>query len=951
MRQILFAMTLIGILVGTSIPALASASINNQTLDQMHRTLGKALDTAYFNAGAQLDLIRFDMAGLQRQGVNVPQQIINKLSTLDKSMRQRWLVLDQTRAKIYEKIIKTPPAAPNYIKISVGESKTTCWFGVHKAKLTSVNGVSVKLPLSRFKYGTLKHYDGERAAFIYSNRTSAMFQGFLIPEKAKGPFQLHIVGHDNWGGVPVLRIAINGVTIYHGKSPFRNRWSQHTFDVPNTVLKADQSQIKAKRKELAEQLQALESKVRIFSKWAQEKVKEASTSTAKLRKRFVLKPLHISPDFWKHHFVRGVDYLPFSNKPDRVEYMLRSFRAAGTNYLRSLAGYSNSKALWPDTLHWAQVTGLPYYQVLRAWKRVRAWPSRHHKNPYAQPYKFVKWASKVAVPQVKGDSSVRVNLEWDEPTIHDKHAAKRPAIVKAFGEYIHKRASLLKKAGVEVPAHPKPIIKLPNPDQQVMWMEWQLFKCHIFGNFFHEVWNGLRRHGITPVPLIQKWVRQRPQRASWVDVAKAIPMVSTDLYLNSSIAEGYLIQMLNHAMPKGTTIFCAGSGYSSRTPRRFRRSLATAMTHADGVVEWTGVYFQKYRIPEMYWNKRRIDNLGRRFLSNWNPKYWYIVKNMFSKMERADAYLGHSKSAAHVAVLFSQRTALVETSHNTGLRASLPYYKKGLGIYSDLIRRHIPVDACIVESTTANNQWDKYDLIILSGASTLRPEDLQALRTWVRSGGTLITSANTSLCDQWGRPQDDYKLAKLFGAHYRGTAKGQSKFTVAGQTIQYNDNRSYARVAVEDGRVIGKWPNGDPALIQNRVGKGTVYLFTAKDLGGRSGASAPGGLYGNGWSGLASLFTKMIHQACPQPMVTVQGAPDGVELAIQRKGDARIIHLLDWGPKRTIQNIKLKVNLPTTWEAFNPALDRKFGNVTQGDLITIAPFKVHTMVVLKPTKE
>src|SRR5699024_1463572 len=118
------------------------------------------------------------------------------------------------------------------------------------------------------------------------------------------------------------------------------------------------------------------------------------------------------------------------------------------------------------------------------------------------------------------------------------------------------------------------------------------------------------------------------------------------------------LQLLNHANMDGTTIFVAGSGYAARTPRAFRRDMAAAMTHSDGILEWTNRYLGKYRVPNRYWRKRRTDGRGRLLLSNWNPQYWYIVKNMFQKMKRADQYLGHAPSTAKVAVMFSHRTAL-----------------------------------------------------------------------------------------------------------------------------------------------------------------------------------------------------------------------------------------------------------------------------------------------------
>src|SRR5699024_1725631 len=112
-----------------------------------------------------------------------------------------------------------------------------------------------------------------------------------------------------------------------------------------------------------------------------------------------------------------------------------------------------------------------------------------------------------------------------------------------------------------------------------------------------------------------------------------------------------------------------------------------------------------------------------------------------------------------------------------------------------------------------------------------------------------------------------------------------------------------------------------------------------------------GRLFGSGWKGLSALLKTMITRACPQPAVTLFGAPDGVELAIHQKHSAYVAQLLDWGKKRTINNAKLTVNLPGKWKAFNPALGKQLGTVSQGEMVSVAPFKVHTMIVLKSTEQ
>jgi hypothetical protein len=84
------------------------------------------------------------------------------------------------------------------------------------------------------------------------------------------------------------------------------------------------------------------------------------------------------------------------------------------------------------------------------------------------------------------------------------------------------------------------------------------------------------------------------------------------------------------------------------------------------------------------------------------------------------------------------------------------------GFYDALIKSHTPCDILDEESLRREN-IDRYSLLVLPNAACTGKEADGRLREYVRSGGNIIASYETSLCDESGRRQTDFGLADLFG--------------------------------------------------------------------------------------------------------------------------------------------------------------------------------------------
>jgi len=68
---------------------------------------------------------------------------------------------------------------------------------------------------------------------------------------------------------------------------------------------------------------------------------------------------------------------------------------------------------------------------------------------------------------------------------------------------------------------------------------------------------------------------------------------------------------------------------------------------------------------------------------------------------------------------------------------------------------------------------DRFKTLILPNIAALSDEQCRQLNAFVNRGGGLVATYETSLCDEWGAPRNDFGLADLFGVSFRGRARGR----------------------------------------------------------------------------------------------------------------------------------------------------------------------------------
>ncbi len=313
------------------------------------------------------------------------------------------------------------------------------------------------------------------------------------------------------------------------------------------------------------------------------------------------------------------------------------------------------------------------------------------------------------------------------------------------------------------------------------------------------------------------------------------------------------------------------------------------------------------------------------------------VAELYRRYASWEKYLRNERPLARVAIVYSQQTAWfyggkVEDHIN--------------GWYQALIEARIPFEM-VHDRLLDPAHIQQFKTLILPNIAALSRKQCDQLTTFVRAGGSVIATQETSLYDEAGTRRDHFGLASLFGVEFAGPGQGRmqnaylrlhhdaphAKMLLKGledaprivHGVARLDVRPTARATPSPLTLIPSYPDLPMEKVYPREAPGDVaQIFLREFPGGGRCAYFPWDIDRSFWEVLCvdhfKLLRNAVGWAMNEPAVVEVHGPGVLDVTLWRQKESITVHLVNLtnpmmmkGPIREFIPVgeqKVRVRLP-----------------------------------------
>lgn len=172
---------------------------------------------------------------------------------------------------------------------------------------------------------------------------------------------------------------------------------------------------------------------------------------------------------------------------------------------------------------------------------------------------------------------------------------------------------------------------------------------------------------------------------------------------------------------------------------------------------------------------------------------WDRIKKVSDEVRARVPWLD-GKPIKSVGIFYSEKTRIWYGRSDRRNR----YDTNLFGVCRALMEEHVPFN---ILTSLDNKSLEGYQVIILPNAVCMSSEEMEAVRSFVKNGGGLICTGQTSLWDADGEPCNEYGLADVMGISYVGDTAVYSRVF-----SKYDISRSPATRLPSDGFITNWGP-------------------------------------------------------------------------------------------------------------------------------------------------
>jgi type 1 glutamine amidotransferase len=312
------------------------------------------------------------------------------------------------------------------------------------------------------------------------------------------------------------------------------------------------------------------------------------------------------------------------------------------------------------------------------------------------------------------------------------------------------------------------------------------------------------------------------------------------------------------------------------------------------------------------------------------PNFWSTIemKPVFGFLRRSAQYydFGRTTPVQYAALV---RVHWLDSAQRAAPRAPGVRYASDrflapcVGAYSAMARSGLPM--LTRHHHSFHKQLQGLRAIVLPNAALLSQQQLDAVRQYVRAGGGLVCTHETSLYDETGERRSDFGLADVLGVHYRGVLPAADRrltvvspqHPVAARLADsaLRHDQPHVVVQADSAQVLATLKSDKaeapeaPAILAHQFGKGRVVYLPGQPDAIQCEVLTP-------WiERLFAAATGWVAQEDPPVELSVQSM---VGVTLFEQPQRRILHLVNYpcdtryesDEFRPVRNLKVAVAVP-----------------------------------------